>query len=166
LHVSGRSVLLLQLRAPWYGVLLPMMEGQIWSWILSVVGLTGFYLAGQKVWWSWYINIFNQALWLTYALVTDQYGFIAATLGYTFVFVKNAIKWTKERNQEKREKAVANFRDEYRENLEVVLLGPNTIDDLVTRTEHSREDLQAMMDEARANNQVRVFALFRVEKLS
>lgn len=75
------------------------MDGQIWSWILSAVGLTGFFLAGKKVWWAWYVNIANQILWLTYSLITEQYGFLVATAAYTVVFTRNAISWTKEHRE-------------------------------------------------------------------
>lgn len=69
---------------------------QFWSYLLTIVGLTGFVLAGRKVWWCWYVNIACQALWFTYAIVTHQYGFIIASIAYTAVFTKNAIQWTKE----------------------------------------------------------------------
>lgn len=72
------------------------MTNELWSWALTIVGLTGFYLAGRKVWWCWYVNIGCQALWLAYALITRQYGFIAAALVYTVLFTKNAIAWTRE----------------------------------------------------------------------
>lgn len=72
------------------------MSNELWSWILSVVGITGFVLAGRKVWWSWYVNLGCQILWFTYAIVTQQYGFIFAALAYSVVFTQNAIKWTKE----------------------------------------------------------------------
>lgn len=73
------------------------MSDQYWSWLLGVVGVVGFILAGRKVWWSWYINLACQALWFAYAIVTEQYGFIATALVYTVVFGKNAISWTMER---------------------------------------------------------------------
>lgn len=76
------------------------MDGQIWSWVLSAVGLAGFFLAGKKVWWAWYVNIANQMLWLIYSIVTEQYGFLVATFAYTFVFTKNAIRWTREHREE------------------------------------------------------------------
>lgn len=72
------------------------MNDQLWSWILTIVGVAGFILAGRKVWWCWYINIACQGLWFAYALVTKQYGFIVAALVYTVVFTKNAIEWTKD----------------------------------------------------------------------
>lgn len=72
------------------------MNDQWWSWILTVVGLTGFILAGRKVWWCWYINIGCQFLWFTYAIVTEQLGFVVASIFYFIVFTKNAIRWTKD----------------------------------------------------------------------
>lgn len=74
------------------------MDNQLWSWLLTIVGLTGFVLAGRRIWWCWYINIGCQALWFTYAIVTKQYGFIVASIAYTIVFTQNAIKWTREHN--------------------------------------------------------------------
>lgn len=70
----------------------------LWSYILAVVGLGGFWLAGKKVWWAWYINVAAQALWATYAVVTDQYGFLLGAAVYTVVFTKNAVAWTKDRH--------------------------------------------------------------------
>lgn len=78
------------------------MGSQWWSWALTAVGLLGFFLAGKKVWWCWYVNIANQILWATYALITDQLGFLVGTFAYTFVFVKNAYVWTVEHQDEKR----------------------------------------------------------------
>jgi hypothetical protein len=71
----------------------------MWSFILTAVGLTGFILAGKKVWWAWYVNVGCQALWFTYAIVTEQYGFIIASMFYTVVFLKNAIAWTREHRE-------------------------------------------------------------------
>ena len=73
---------------------------QYWSYVLTVVGLVGFILAGRKVWWCWYVNVACQALWFTYAIMTKQYGFIVASVVYTVVFTQNAIKWTREHKKE------------------------------------------------------------------
>lgn len=67
-----------------------------WSWLLTVVGVTGFLLAANKVWWAWYVNLGCQGLWITYAIISHQPGFIAASLVYTVVFGRNAIRWTEE----------------------------------------------------------------------
>lgn len=67
-----------------------------WSWALTLIGVTGFWLAGRKVWWAWYVNIANQALWLAYALVSQQWGFLLGIPVYLAVFVPNAVRWTRE----------------------------------------------------------------------
>lgn len=76
------------------------MNEQYWSWLLGLVGVLGFILAGRKVWWAWYINIANQVLWFAYSCVTHQWGFLVATFVYLFVFIQNAIKWTREHKKE------------------------------------------------------------------
>lgn len=72
------------------------MPDQVWPWLLSIVGVVGFELAGRKIWWAWYVNIACQGLWFAYAIVTQQYGFLVGAFFYLYVFVKNAYKWTKE----------------------------------------------------------------------
>lgn len=79
-----------------------------WSWLLTVVGATCFYLAGglngKKVWWAWYIGLFAQVLWATYALLDLQtrQGFLVGVALYGFVYVRNCIRWTREHLEEKR----------------------------------------------------------------
>ena len=80
-----------------------MDPNQIWSWALSVGGLVGFFLAGKKVWWAWYVNIANQVLWTFYAFSTEQWGFLAATGFYMYVFGRNAYLWTKEHREKMKE---------------------------------------------------------------
>jgi hypothetical protein len=74
----------------------------MWSWALAAVGLAGFFLAGRKVWWAWYVNIANQGLWTAYALYTDQLGFLAGAAVYLVVFSMNAYRWTREHFAERR----------------------------------------------------------------
>ena len=73
------------------------MSAAYWSWLLTLCGVTTFWLAGRKVWWCWYIGLGTQALWLAYSLVTAQYGFLVGCALYTSIYAKNAIKWTRER---------------------------------------------------------------------
>ncbi len=69
---------------------------EAFSWIVTVLGLLGFWLAGKKVWWSWYVNIVNQLAWVVFAVVTDYYAFLVGTAFYFVVFVRNAYLWTKD----------------------------------------------------------------------
>ena len=73
------------------------MDNTYWSYILTIVGLLGFVAVGQKVWWAWYVNLFCQALWFTYSVTTQQWGFFIGAVAYTLIFALNAYKWTRER---------------------------------------------------------------------
>lgn len=63
---------------------------------MVAVGFTGFYFAGKHKWWSWYINLFCQILWWTYALATGQPAFLVSAAVYSAIFAWNAYKWTKD----------------------------------------------------------------------
>ena len=64
-----------------------------WSWLLMTVGITGVYLTGKRLWWGWLVGVLSEILWITYAIITKQYGFIVAGLVYGIVFAMNARKW-------------------------------------------------------------------------
>ncbi|PRB44524.1 hypothetical protein CQ020_03700 [Arthrobacter sp. MYb23] len=72
------------------------MAGLIWSVALAAIGILGLVLAGKKRSIGWAIGLSAQVLWITYALVTAQYGFILSALAYGFVYAKNFIAWRKE----------------------------------------------------------------------
>lgn len=67
-----------------------------WSWLLTAVGATGLYFAGRKKYWGWAIGIFAQALWLTYSITTEQYGFTVSCFIYGSVYVKNFRAWRRD----------------------------------------------------------------------
>lgn len=81
------------------------MDNQLWSWVLGIIGLIGFILAGRKVWWAWYVNIGNQVIWTAYSIVTAQWGFLVVAALYFWVFTGNAIRWTKEHKAEQKAKS-------------------------------------------------------------
>lgn len=68
----------------------------IWSFVLAVVGIAGIYLAGKKSKWGWGLGLGAQVLWLIFALVTAQYGFILTALAYGAVYGKNLYQWHKD----------------------------------------------------------------------
>lgn len=70
-----------------------------WTILLSVVGLTGYWIAGNKKQLGWLIGIWMQALWITFAIVTDQFGFILSAMGFGFVNARNYLKWRREQAQ-------------------------------------------------------------------
>jgi hypothetical protein len=68
----------------------------MWSWILAILGITGIFLVGRKTIWGWLILCANEILWVTYALITKQYGFIAMAIAYVIIYVKSYVHWKKE----------------------------------------------------------------------
>lgn len=68
----------------------------IWSFVLAIVGIAGIYLAGKKSKWGWGLGLGAQVLWLIFALVTAQYGFILTAVAYGVVYGKNLYQWHKE----------------------------------------------------------------------
>lgn len=68
---------------------------QYWSWILTVVGVFGLWLAGRKSPWGWAVGLGAQVLWVSYALTSRQYGFLVSAFAYGFVYLKNFLAWRK-----------------------------------------------------------------------
>jgi nicotinamide riboside transporter PnuC len=69
---------------------------QYWSWILAVIGVTGIFFVGRKTIWGWFVLLFNECLWIAYALYTQQYGFIFSALAYAAVYIKSYLHWKRE----------------------------------------------------------------------
>lgn len=68
----------------------------IWSLLLAAGGILGLWLAGRKNYWGWGVGILMQLLWIAYALVTAQYGFLISAFGYGYVYTVNLLKWRSE----------------------------------------------------------------------
>ena len=68
----------------------------MWSWLPTAIGVTGLWLVRNHG-WAWGINLASQAVWIAYAVATEQYGFIVASLAYSAVFGKNLWHWWRER---------------------------------------------------------------------
>lgn len=77
------------------------MEHQLWSWVLSAVGIFGIWLAGQKKASGWAVGFSAQILWIAYAIATRQWGFIAASLVYATFYARNWFRWRREAIQVK-----------------------------------------------------------------
>lgn len=68
-----------------------------WSWVLAAIGVTGTFFVGRKVIWAWLLLLFNECLWIIYAVTTKQYGFIVAALAYGVVYIRSYIHWSKDK---------------------------------------------------------------------
>jgi hypothetical protein len=66
-----------------------------WSWLLTLVGVSGLWLAGRRSAWGWAVGLGAQGLWIAYALATSQEGFLASAVVYGSVYLKNFLAWRK-----------------------------------------------------------------------
>lgn len=69
----------------------------LWSYILTIVGVLGLYLAGRKNMYGWAVGFGAQGLWIAYAIATSQWGFIFSALAYGTVYARNYLRWKRER---------------------------------------------------------------------
>ena len=69
----------------------------LWSYVLTAIGVFGLVLAGRRVWWSWYIGLAAQVLWLAYGIASRQYGFVVSAFAYGFVYARNGARWQRDR---------------------------------------------------------------------
>lgn len=67
-----------------------------WSYILTALGITGLILAGSKKRLGWLLGLAAQPLWVAYALVSGQWGFVASGLIYGGVYLRNWYRWRRE----------------------------------------------------------------------
>jgi hypothetical protein len=73
-----------------------MIDYQYWSWLLAAIGVTGIFFVGRKTIWVWLILCLNECLWIVYALITDQYGFIVAAVAYGIVYIRSYLHWRRD----------------------------------------------------------------------
>jgi hypothetical protein len=66
------------------------------SYCLAPFGLVGMWLAGRRNRWGWALSMATQTLWLAYAYLTAQYGFMIGTISYGFIYLRNFIQWKTE----------------------------------------------------------------------
>jgi hypothetical protein len=69
---------------------------EYWSWVLAVVGVAGIYFVGRRTLWGWFVLLFNEIVWVAYAIVTEQYGFIVSAVAYAAVYIKSYLHWRKD----------------------------------------------------------------------
>jgi hypothetical protein len=67
-----------------------------WSVVLTVLALLTSWLIGNKQTLGWALAFASQGLWLTYAIVTVQWGFVASALAFAVMNWRNWRKWRRE----------------------------------------------------------------------
>ena len=67
-----------------------------WSYLLAVIGVAGIYFVGRKTIWGWFVLLFNEVLWIAYAIKTQQYGFIFSAIAYAIIYIRSYVHWSKD----------------------------------------------------------------------
>ncbi len=67
---------------------------QYWSYLLAIVGITGIFFVGKKSPMGWIVLFVNECLWITYSLLSKQYGFLIMAIAYMIVYTKSYREWT------------------------------------------------------------------------
>jgi nicotinamide riboside transporter PnuC len=68
----------------------------LWSYLLAGLGILSIYLTGRKLKSGWVVGLINSALWITYGLTSEQYGFVISALVFIGVQLKNYLNWAEE----------------------------------------------------------------------
>ena len=65
-----------------------------WSWILTAIGFVVFWWSGRSR-NGWLLGILWELLWIAYALMSKQWGFVVAGVGYAAIFGNNYYRASK-----------------------------------------------------------------------
>jgi hypothetical protein len=59
-----------------------------WSYLLAAIGIAGLLIAANAPRVGWWFNIAAQLVWITYAVATRQWGFLASAFGYGVAYAR------------------------------------------------------------------------------
>jgi hypothetical protein len=59
----------------------------VWSYVLSLLGVLGLLLVEVRPRVGWWVTLVDEWVWVAYALVTQQYGFILSACVYEVIAV-------------------------------------------------------------------------------
>jgi nicotinamide riboside transporter PnuC len=88
-----------------------------WDWVLGIVGVTGIFLVGRKTIWGWLVLLLNECLWIAYAVITDQYGFMVMAIAYGIIYIKSYFGWRREDRISRPIKRLYKKNESYNDNL-------------------------------------------------
>lgn len=73
---------------------------QYWTWVLTGLQVLALQAAGQRRRWAWPLGASVQPVWITYAILTGQIGFIPGCVVSSVVQFRNALSSLPGRTQE------------------------------------------------------------------
>ena len=71
----------------------------ILPWIMSAITIYMTVLAGNVHRHAWAVGLFNQALWLTWIVMTGTWGLIPMNVALWIVYARNHLKWIADREK-------------------------------------------------------------------
>jgi uncharacterized YccA/Bax inhibitor family protein len=63
-----------------------------WAWILTGLQVVALWAAGRRQWWAWLLGAGVQPVWIIYAILTGQLGFVPGCLVSAAVQVYNFLR--------------------------------------------------------------------------
>jgi len=78
-----------------------------WTWVLflfEIVGISGMWMVGRKVWWGWAIVLGHSIPWAIYSVSYERWGFVAMVGLWWSVNSVNMVRWKREAIRERLER--------------------------------------------------------------
>ena len=63
-----------------------------WAWLLTGLQVVALWAAGRRQWWAWLLGAGVQPVWIIYAIITGQLGFVPGCLVSAAVQVHNFVR--------------------------------------------------------------------------
>jgi hypothetical protein len=60
-----------------------------WAWLLTALQVLALWAAGRELWWGWLLGAGIQPVWIVYAELTSQHGFVLGCLVSGAVQLRN-----------------------------------------------------------------------------
>ena len=64
-----------------------------WSFVIAPLGVPGLWFIGSHHRGAWAYMLGVECCWMTWAILTTQYGFILSSIGYATVHILNWRRW-------------------------------------------------------------------------
>lgn len=62
-------------------------------WLLSAITIYMNVLAGNKTRWAWLVGLLNQALWLFWIVLSQNWGLLPMNAALWIVYTRNHLRW-------------------------------------------------------------------------
>jgi hypothetical protein len=73
---------------------------KVLPWFMSAITIWMTLLAGNLHPKAWAVGLFNQCLWATWIVYTQNWGLAPMCVALTYVYLRNHFKWSKPGNQD------------------------------------------------------------------